>query len=208
MNASHDGDTGAVLRALNEHWAIMRIAVFASAVFLAWAPRLYLFYKNCIESLLSHDIALIRNFAGSVFAAITYNFGPRTVTYPHRDFQNLPFGWCTITALGRFDHRRGGHLVLWDLKLVIPFPPGSTVLIPSAIIKHSNVRIADGEVRYSITQYSAGGLFRWVEHGHQQKSDFRDSLDEKGRTDERARQQARWTNGLGLFSTLKELSTL
>ncbi|KIY45322.1 hypothetical protein FISHEDRAFT_27671, partial [Fistulina hepatica ATCC 64428] len=207
MNAAHVDHTKSILRGLNEHWAIIRIATFASALFLSWAPRLYHVYKSCLEGLLSHDNLLVRNFAGSVFAAITYNFGPRTVTFPHRDFQNLPFGWCTVTALGRFNHRKGGHLVLWDLKLVIQFPPGSTILIPSAIIKHSNVRIAAGETRYSITQYSAGGLFRWVDHGYQTESLFWESLDEGAAREERVRQEARWMNGLDLFSTLDELSS-
>jgi hypothetical protein len=83
---------------------------------------------------------LTRNFSAtvSVFATATFNFGPQTVTFPHLDFVNLPWGWCTITALGDFDPNKGGHLILWDLKLIICFPPGSTILIPSALIRHSN----------------------------------------------------------------------
>jgi len=57
------------------------------------------------------------------------------------DFGNLPYGWCAITSLGPFDPKRGGHLVLWDLQLVIEFPPGSTILIPSAVLQHSNIPI-------------------------------------------------------------------
>ncbi|KAJ7828584.1 hypothetical protein B0H14DRAFT_2263384, partial [Mycena olivaceomarginata] len=89
--------------------------------------------------------------AKSPFAAVTFNFGPATITFPHTDALNLTWGWCAITALGAFDPRRGGHLVLWDLCLVIQFPPGSTILIPSAILWHSNVGIASEERRYSFT---------------------------------------------------------
>ena len=64
--------------------------------------------------------------------------------------------------LGDFDPTKGSHLVLWECKLVIEFPPGSTILIPSAIITHSNVPIQAGEKRYSVTQYATGVLFRWV----------------------------------------------
>ncbi|KAJ7791104.1 hypothetical protein B0H13DRAFT_2394385 [Mycena leptocephala] len=41
------------------------------------------------------------------------------------------------------------------------FPPGSTLLIPSALVQHSNVPIRAHEQRSSITQYTAGSLFRW-----------------------------------------------
>lgn len=91
--------------------------------------------------LLAEHLTLRTNFVGSIFAACTFNFGPRALTVPHLDFGNLSWGWCAITALGRFDPDFGGHLILWDLRLVIRFPPGSTILIPSALIRHSNVTI-------------------------------------------------------------------
>lgn len=56
-------------------------------------------------------------------------------------------------------------MVLWDLQLVIEFPPGASILIPSAAIYHSNTSINPEERRYSFTQFSAGGLFRWVDNG-------------------------------------------
>jgi hypothetical protein len=64
---------------------------------------------------------LRRNFlpSVSVFAAATFNFGLRTVMFPHLDFANLAWGWCDITALGDFDPDLGGHIILWDLKLII-----------------------------------------------------------------------------------------
>ncbi|KIK51794.1 hypothetical protein GYMLUDRAFT_979975 [Collybiopsis luxurians FD-317 M1] len=42
---------------------------------------------------------------------------------------------------GRFDQTRSGQLILWELKLVIDFPHASTILIPSAVITHSNIPI-------------------------------------------------------------------
>jgi hypothetical protein len=106
-----------------------------------------------------------RNFPGSIFACTTMNFGPRVCSFKHRDSQNLPFGWCAITALGNFDPTKWAHLILWDLKIAIEFPPGSTILIPSATLTHSNSALGDDESRLSFTQYSAGGIFRWVDHG-------------------------------------------
>ncbi|KAF8127507.1 hypothetical protein K438DRAFT_1612418, partial [Mycena galopus ATCC 62051] len=105
------------------------------------------------------------NHGHSAFAAATINFGPRTITKCHIDGLNLAWGWCSITALGNFDADRGGHLVLWDLKLIIYFPPGLTILIPFAILRHLNMGIGEEETRYSFTQFSAAGLFQWVNNG-------------------------------------------
>ena len=171
-----------------------------TGVFKLWAPRLHALYRDMLDTLNSHHPHLRRNFENSVFAAATANLGPRTVTRPHIDHLNLPNGWCAITALGRYDHTRGGHLVLWDLKLIIEFPPGSTILIPSSIFKHSNLPIADDEVRYSFTQYSAGGLFRWVANGFQSQKAF----DAAGQKHEDAG-QTRWMKGMDLFSTMEEI---
>jgi hypothetical protein len=98
----------------------------------------------------------------SIFSAATYNLGPCTATLRHLDFKNLAFGWCAVTALDDFDYTQSGHLVLWDLNLVIEFPPGSTILIPLAILSHSNAAIGRKEKCYSWTQYAAGGLFRFL----------------------------------------------
>jgi hypothetical protein len=135
------------------------------ATFKTWAPRMHAMYAENMSALKERHMNLIFPFPGSVFPSVTYNLGPRTVTYPHLDFLNVAFGWCGITALGSFDYKRGGHLILWDLGLVIEFPPGATIFVPSAIMSHSNVTISEGEYRYSVTQYAAGGLFRWVDNG-------------------------------------------
>ncbi|KAJ7019274.1 hypothetical protein C8F04DRAFT_1276466 [Mycena alexandri] len=118
-----------------------RIAGWTNMLFMAFAPNLHEFYRSTYASLCDWDRLqarakhIVRNFKEpfSVFTTTTFNFGPITVTLPHIDFGNLAWGWCAVTALGNFDPDRGGHLVLWDLKLIIRFPPGSTILLPSAI---------------------------------------------------------------------------
>jgi hypothetical protein len=111
--------------------------------------------------------------------------------------------------LGNFDPTLGGHLVLWDLKLVIEFPPGSTILIPSATLRHSNVAIRKGETRYSFTQYTAGGLFRWVDQGFQSASSYAAGLTKaqlkKHERKEEQKGTERWKMGVNLFSTLTSL---
>ncbi|KAJ7019156.1 hypothetical protein C8F04DRAFT_976110, partial [Mycena alexandri] len=138
------------------------------------------------------------------FFCAAFNFGPNVWTFRHRDVLNLAFGWCAVQALGNFDPTKGGHLVLWDLKLVIEFPPGALILIPSATIAHSNVPVAAGEERVSFTQFSAGGIFRYIDNGLQTVEELEQRDPEKY---ERlsARMVSRWEEGLNLLSTIDEL---
>ncbi|KAF8188435.1 hypothetical protein K438DRAFT_1486852, partial [Mycena galopus ATCC 62051] len=146
---------------------IARMATFASTAFCLWAPRLYGYYVDYNTRLHFRFSHLRRPFKTSVFSCAAFNFGPNAWTFKHRDICNLPFGWCAIQALGDFDPTRGGHLVLWDLQLVVEFPPGALILLPSATISHSNVPVQSGDKRASFTQFTAGGLFRFVDSGFQ-----------------------------------------
>jgi hypothetical protein len=145
------------------------------------------------------------NFVGSIFAACTFNFGPRAVCVPHIDFANLAWGWCAITALGDFDPDLGGHLILWDLRLVIRFPPGSTILIPSALIRHSNVPIRPHEHRCSFVQYTAGGLFRWIWNGFKTAEAWEKSASPKDKAERAAENARRWEEGVAMYSCIDDL---
>lgn len=138
-------------------------------MFKTFAPGLHRCYEKTLEEVLTKDPTLRTPYNNTAFACTTINFGPRVVTVPHRDHLNLAYGWCSITALGKFNPQEGGHLVLPELKLAIEFPPGATIFIPSAMFTHYNLPIEPFECRRTITQFSAGGLWRWVSYGHQQK---------------------------------------
>ncbi|KAF8126848.1 hypothetical protein K438DRAFT_2001192 [Mycena galopus ATCC 62051] len=178
---------------------------FAKGIFRAWNPAVHTLYETTLDVLHLDNSGLHHNFdrSHSTFAAATINFGPKKVTKCHIDGLNLAWGWCAITALGDFNPDRGGHLVLWDLKLVIRFPPGSTILIPSAILCHSNVNIAEGEKRYSFTQFTAAGLFRWVDNGFKSDAIVNQELAAQNNTaTAAARLHARhthWVNGVNSF---------
>ncbi|KAI0038048.1 hypothetical protein FA95DRAFT_1474810, partial [Auriscalpium vulgare] len=101
----------------------------------------------------------------SVFPAATFNFRSKIATAPHHDYYNVSHGWCAITALGKHDPNYSGHLILYDLKFVIEFPPGSTILVPLALITHRNTPVQPGKTCRSFTQYCAGGLMRWHAYG-------------------------------------------
>ncbi|KAF8196484.1 hypothetical protein BJ912DRAFT_846849, partial [Pholiota molesta] len=202
---THNAQNSRALSALVANENISRIAKYANAAFATWAPNLYTYYESHFDALLEHDPSLRRNWPNNVWASFAVNFGPKTVCRRHRDFANLPFGWCGITALGEFDPSQGGHLILWSLKLVIEFPPGSTILVPSAAIPHSNVPIGRRETRYSFTQFSAGGLFRWADQGFQCTNTYTATLSDEGVEEDVKRQEARCKLGLSLFSTMKSL---
>jgi hypothetical protein len=161
---------------------------------------------NTIDRLISWSPKRIRRiFEGSAFAAVTFNVGPRTTTFPHRDFANLCWGWCAICALGNFNPDQGGHLILWDLKLAIRFPRGGIIIIPSAMIRHSNASIGMNETRYSITQYSASGLFRWVENGFVRDEVWMAKASKAKKEERLKNEKTRWKNGLSMLSNLSEL---
>ncbi|TDL13434.1 hypothetical protein BD410DRAFT_735397 [Rickenella mellea] len=202
-NLKNDLNT-APLRALMDSRPFQRISGFQNSAFRIWAPRLYDRYSRVLGELYARDRTLRPTYPGSVFSSQAVNFGPRVICYPHTDHANVPYGWCAVTALGSFDPQAGGHLVLWDLNLAIQFPAGSTILIPSATLRHSNTSTQPHESRFSFTQYTAGGLFRWVAYGHRLERDFA-AADPDGMKRLEARRSVRGREALGLFSTLSEL---
>lgn len=96
---------------------------------------------------------------------VTVDCGPDTECLEHIDHGNSTSLNCAITPIGNHDPIKGGHLVLFSLKVYIEFPSGTCALLPSATVPHGNTPIQAGEVRFSLTQYCAGGLLRWVFYG-------------------------------------------
>ncbi|KAJ7833655.1 hypothetical protein B0H13DRAFT_2240337 [Mycena leptocephala] len=184
-----------------------RLAGFANCLFATFAPVLFAFYQLQMAMIAEWRPRLCWNFARSIFAACTFNFGPHAITVPHLDFSNLAWGWCAITALGTFDPDIGGHLILWDLKLVIRFPPGSMILIPSAIIRHSNVPVGLHKRCFSFTQYTAGGLFRWIRNGFKTDEAFQESASPAEKAARMADDLKRWEEGVAMYSTIDSFTS-
>ncbi|KAJ7485479.1 hypothetical protein FB451DRAFT_977196, partial [Mycena latifolia] len=194
--------TAAVLAQLFASPPLQRLAGFINGMYQSYTPDLHGFFSSTMELLYQWKPSLPRNFDAltSVFAAATINFGPFTVTRPHLDFSNLAWGWCAVTALGNFNPDLGGHLILWDLKLVIRFPPGTTIFIPSAILRHSNVSIQQGEKRFSFTQFTAAGIFRFVHNGFRTDKQIHRSKLSPAARQERVRARAeRWVEGMKMY---------
>ena len=171
-----------------------------------YSPKLYRYYCRVLKALFDHHPGLVHNFTNSVFPAVTFNCGPDAVTFDHLDHLNLSHGLCGITCGGDFDHTKGGHVHLRQIRLVIEFPSGASMLIPSGCLDHGNTPIQPGETRHSFTQYAAGGLFRWVTYGFRSAKEL---LAQEGGQEERdsfdGKPGSRWLSALGLFSKVDEL---
>ncbi|KAJ7914035.1 hypothetical protein B0H13DRAFT_1608019, partial [Mycena leptocephala] len=202
--SKYDSVRWAILCAFLFFGPILRILGFTGLMFFLIAPHLHAFYQTTMAKFYTSPTTpnMLSGLKKFVFASITLNLGPRTVTFPHLDLGNLAWGWCIITALGRFNFRKGGHLILWDLKRVIEFPPGTSIAIPSAIFRHSNVSIATHESRASIVQYTGANIFRWVENDFHTDT----QLSSAGRRAARAHDKTRFQEGIKLWSTADEFT--
>ncbi|KAG6809769.1 hypothetical protein H0H92_014808 [Tricholoma furcatifolium] len=183
-----------------------RLAGFVNGGFKTWAPKLHAAYAENMAALRAWNPDLCQTWDNSVYAAWACNLGPQTVCYRHKDAANLPYGLCAITSFGSYDFTRGGHLILWELGLVVECPPWRTSYIPSSPIEHSNTSITPSETRYSATQYTAGALFRFADRGMLGAAEFAAKASKKELEAAALRDANRWKLGLSLFSTLEELT--
>ncbi|KXN84994.1 hypothetical protein AN958_11839 [Leucoagaricus sp. SymC.cos] len=186
---------------------VIDIAHFQSFCLRLWIPDLYDHFKTRLDQLFAHPKfgkPLKRITPAGVYPTVAFNFGPDVWTSRHRDAKNCAFGLCAVTALGDFNHETSGHLVLDDLKLIIEFPSGSTILLPSATLTHANIPVGVGQSRASFTQYCPGGLLRFVDQGfrtqvwmkNHAKKDYEVLMTERSLL---------WKKGLELYPTLDEL---
>ncbi len=196
--------SGAVSRALSSCISEPLVILQPPGMLATYAPRIHQNMKAKLGELFRRHPSLQLNFSNSVYPATSFNFGPSTVCFAHTDAANDACNCCHITALGDYDPNLGGHLVLYDLKLIVRFPPGSSVLIPSAIMRHGNIPIRTHETRMSLTQYCAGGLLRWVECGFRTVSGLA-AEDPQGSAAFRAALTKRVQKCIQRFSTVQSL---
>ncbi|EIW85787.1 hypothetical protein CONPUDRAFT_47905, partial [Coniophora puteana RWD-64-598 SS2] len=167
-----------------------------------YAPKQAEYMRNMYTKILHQDPDLVPALKHITWPAMSFNYGGNVVTNKHVDCMNLPQGWCAIWAGGDYDPTQGGHLILWELGLVIEFPPSSVILIPSSIVPHGNIAIQPNETRVSMTHFCPGGLARWVH------ADFRPmkSLSQAERQEVHGGEgNERWSSMVSLFSTMDTL---
>ncbi|KAF8969124.1 hypothetical protein BDZ97DRAFT_1654110, partial [Flammula alnicola] len=176
-----------------------------SASYALWHPKAYEYYKEELDKLWEGHPELDNPlFLRSIMPTVAFNIGRNVSTKKHVDPQNCPFGWCLVTALGKFNSKAGGHIILWELGVVLEFPAGACVCLPSAVVTHSNIPVASGETRASFTQYCSGELFRYIENGFLTDTVLK-TKDPLLFAINRERRRTRLQNGYRMFSTVKEL---
>jgi hypothetical protein len=107
------------------------ICLFISKGILChYAPKIHKVYANTKASLKSIHPYLEWNFHNSIFVATTFNLGPTTITLDYTDNGNFTSGMCCITVVGNFNPVLRGHLILFNLGLIIQFLLDATKLIP------------------------------------------------------------------------------
>ena len=97
-------------------------------------------------------------------------------------------------------------MILQQLGIVVEFPPGSTILLPSAVVTHGNTPIGKHETRSSLVHYTAGGLFRWVEYGFRTWEQFKAEDPIEAARVWKERTTTRVDFALSLFSKVSELT--
>ncbi|ESK82055.1 hypothetical protein Moror_13423, partial [Moniliophthora roreri MCA 2997] len=180
---------------------------FYLGMFRICAGHLKARYDSTIDKMHANikgeDSQCRQNFKSITFMMATFNFGGKVRCWKHCDQQNLLLGWCTITALGQFDPKCSTRFILWELKLVIDFPPGSTIIILSALMTYSNTQIVPGDECTLFTQYMPGAIFCWVDVGCLTKKALKATNTDAWA--EHKKKAVPITNRLGIFSQVQEI---
>ncbi|KAJ7024363.1 hypothetical protein C8F04DRAFT_969087, partial [Mycena alexandri] len=169
-----------------------------------FAPRLHSHLSATKDLLLDNDEWLRDNPTGGAFPAIEFFLGDDK-SPPRLDDHDLPWAWRALTALGDYNPRWGGELILWEEKKVITFPPGATFLFPAAFTRYSFTQVRAGEARYSVSQYAQAGLFRYVENGFLNEANFEAVAWKKQREARDRLRDARMTIALGMYPEVDNL---
>ncbi|TEB29320.1 hypothetical protein FA13DRAFT_1665785 [Coprinellus micaceus] len=199
-----NGKRASILQGLIANPDVSRMAAFADVAFKLWSPLVYEDVKKTLDKLYTHDPSLSKNWDANTYPCMAINFGPRVRSKTHKDFGNAPQRLCAVQAVGFYDHTKGGHLYIKELNLLIPFPHGSSILLPSALFTHSNTPVAHNEIRLSFTQFVPGGLLRYVHNGfrteeeilRKSKREYREKMAEK---------EGRWKRETANICTLEQL---
>ncbi|KAK6966286.1 hypothetical protein R3P38DRAFT_2591158 [Favolaschia claudopus] len=140
-----------------------------------FCPDAYETLRQDKEEMLDHNPNTFYPNEASVFSAATMELGGAhfNIRDPRGDLRDLePAGWNILTALGRYRAIHGGHVIFWQLGLVIQFPPGSSILLPAGVVNYSFVKVDPTETRFSLLQWSGGGVRRFLDNGRRMDMEF------------------------------------
>ncbi|KAJ7922178.1 hypothetical protein B0H13DRAFT_1603935, partial [Mycena leptocephala] len=191
-------ETGLIL----QNQGVQEIAAFHNTILQSFAPKIYAYTENTTDLIYKFDENLRREFDG-VFPAAEFDLG-ELGSAPRLQDRDVLHGWRALTALGMYNSRYGGDIILWDDGFVIRFPPGATILFPAALMRYSFVEVQAGEKQYTLSQYSPAGLYRYITNGYVNDSTFERMADKRAmETMHRARGR-RLEAGVNMYSRLDE----
>jgi hypothetical protein len=184
------------------------------------APRLLAYVRHTKDVLMANDPTLRDNCTGGAFPAVEFFLG-NDESPPTLHDLDMMWSWRALTALGKYDARWGGELILWDEKKIFKFPPGATFLFPGRLIRYSFtqvrrssssevntthfIQVRSGEMRYSFGQYAQAGLFRYVENRFMSEANFEATAWKLQRKARDRLRDARMVKALGMYSLLNEI---
>ncbi|KAJ7182631.1 hypothetical protein C8R43DRAFT_868982 [Mycena crocata] len=168
------------------------------------APRVHAFVDHVKYQLLAHDPLLRDEFPGSAFHAAEWFLGSPE-SPPRLDDLEFLWAWRGMSFLGKYAHRWGGALILWEERKVIELPVGSTFLFPAAFTRYSFTEVRAGEYQYVFSQYTQAAPFRYVDNGFKSERAFEERAWTRVRDARARRREARMTEALAMYSTLSEV---
>ncbi|KAJ7702599.1 hypothetical protein B0H16DRAFT_1748215 [Mycena metata] len=135
--------------------AMLHLVGYGNRLLQMFVPDAFNLLSIEKNAFLQHDSSALYPCSSSVFSTATVEFGPHLQSTNRR---HQAASWSILVALGKYVPRLGGHIILWDLGLVIAFPPGSCILIPTGLIRYSFVK-----ARNTLLLGSVGGGGYWAD---------------------------------------------
>lgn len=151
--------------------SVVRIISNTTDAFLHYFPKLYEYYENSLEACCTLVPDCTRPAGDLPFAGFTLNVGRQCICEIHVDGCNLAGRVCLVAPFGEFDHLKGGHLILHELRIIVSLPSGSMIFFPSGLISHENIPISVHESRRAFTAFSPSAMFQWIDSGFKSVSD-------------------------------------
>jgi hypothetical protein len=142
-------------------------------------PQLYDHYVDVLEEISAVCPDTFIPFRDLPFFSYTLNVGAKSTCHAHKDFLNSVLGTCMVAPIGKFDYRKGGHLILHEWEQYWELPSGSIAFFPSAMVTHENVGIGSYEERRAITAFTSARFFQYSRYGFAEASSLPKNMKER-----------------------------
>ncbi|KAJ7437062.1 hypothetical protein B0H11DRAFT_2255625 [Mycena galericulata] len=168
---NHNLQNMVVLAALRYTPAIQEITSFQNAALKQAAPRLWRDARRVIDAVVNNDqtLNLPMRLANegphqpSAFSELEYRFSV-AASVPRTERGDHPPAFRAITSVGQYPYHEG-KLILWQHRIVLDFPPGSTFIFPAGVVGYSFTEVEKPGWQMIVTQSCSAGLHGFVANG-------------------------------------------